>query len=123
VSRALEDACRRQQDRLTRLDAHGHPFDWSGQLARVEGDVTAAEHELAARARVAELKADPALLAQPPDRLAQERQSWRARRDAERAARRGAPQPSSPRPTRGVRPPEPVFYRLPRPGAGPGIGW
>jgi hypothetical protein len=43
--------------------------------------------------------------------LAHERATWRARRDAERAAlRAAAPPPSSPRPTRGVRPPEPVVH-------------
>ena len=124
MRRALDDARRRQEDRLTRLAADGHTPDPAVQLAGVEGDVTVTEHELAAaRTRIAELAADPALLAQPPDRLTQERQVWRARRDAEETARRAAAPPSpSPRPTRSVGPPEPVVHPMPRPGAGPGIG-
>jgi exodeoxyribonuclease V alpha subunit len=124
VSRALDDARRRHEDRLTHLDAHGHPFDPAGQLAGVEGDVTATEHELAvAQARIMQLSAEPAILARPADRLVQERAVWRVRRDAERTAPRvAAPMPSSTRPTRSVRPPDSVSYRLPRPGVGPGIG-
>jgi exodeoxyribonuclease V alpha subunit len=94
------------------------------ELAGVQGDVTSAEGELAAaRTRIAELTADPALAAQPPDRLTQERNAWRVHRDAERTPRRVlAPAASSPRPTRSVRPPEPALHRAPLPGTGPGIG-
>jgi exodeoxyribonuclease V alpha subunit len=120
ASRALQDARRRQEDRLTRRDAHGHPFDPAVQLASVERDVTATERELAAvRTRIADLAADPALRAQPPGRLAQEREVWRARGDAERPPRRAA---APPRPARSLRPPEPVVHSTPRPGAGPGVG-
>ena len=91
---------------------------------RILGDVTDAEDALAAaRTRIAELTADPAMVAQPPDRLAQERNAWRLHRDAERATRRAlAPAASSPRPTRSVRPPEPALHRTSSPGARPGIG-
>ena len=124
VSRALDQARRRQEDRLTRLTAHGQRVDPAVELAGVHGDVTAAEDALAAaRTRVAQLTADPAMVAQSPERLAQERNAWRLYRDAERATRRAlAPAASSPRPTRSVRPPEPALHRTPSPRARPCIG-
>ncbi|WP_093581295.1 MobF family relaxase [Geodermatophilus amargosae] len=124
ASRALDEARRRQEDRLSRLTAHGHFLGASGRLATARDGVTAAEHELAAaRARIAELASDPTLLAQPPDRLTQERDAWRGRRNAERARRQVAPSsPLTPPPTHGVRPPKSV-HLTPSLGRSPSIGW
>ncbi|MCW3040110.1 MAG: trwC5, partial [Solirubrobacterales bacterium] len=123
VSRALQDAHRRQHTRLTRLASQDHLAP-AAQLASAGRDITATERELAvARIRMAELAADPALLAQPAGRLAQERDDWRVRYDAERAARRTAASVSSPSGSaRSVLPPEPVSRRTSAPGAGRGIG-
>ena len=106
-----------------RLDPLG-PLAWApdpaGRLAALECSVATTRHKLAAaRARSADLQADPMFLGQPPDRLTAARDAWRARYDADRQQRRAAtpgptgypapvPRPESerhgPRPARGVTP-------------------
>ncbi len=112
-----------QRWRAERLDPLG-PIAWApnsaGRLADLERSVTTTRHELAAaRTRVADLQADPALLGQPPDLLTAARDAWRAHDDADRRQRRAGmlgpasypapvPRPESerhgPRPARGVTP-------------------
>jgi exodeoxyribonuclease V alpha subunit len=121
---ALAEARRRHDDRLTRYGALARTPDPAARLADLDRDLAITKDELAAaRARIGRLTAEPALLAQPPDRLVQERAAWRARRDAERAERRAAAPPSPwPRPTRSIRPPEPVAHLTPPSDGRPGIG-
>jgi exodeoxyribonuclease V alpha subunit len=121
--RALADAHRRRDERLAPLE----PIAWTpnpeGRLVDLERDVAATRQELgAAQARIARLATEPALLGQPGDRVTEERDAWRARRDADRNARQAASPTYPPRPTRSVRPPEPVDHPTPRPGVGPRFG-
>jgi hypothetical protein len=92
--------------------------DFVWQLDQAGRALGAARQELAnARARVGQLEAEAAILAQPADRLDREREAWRAGRDAERVARRARttpplgrerlaiPVPPPPPPSLGQRPP------------------
>jgi exodeoxyribonuclease V alpha subunit len=120
---ALTDAHRRYRERLDPLGPLAWTPDPAGQLADVERHVATARHQLAsARARVADLQADPVFLGQPPDRLTAAREAWRDQYDAEQHQRRpvrpgpagfsaGVPRPESER--RGP--------SVPR-GAAPGLG-
>ena len=86
---ALADAHRRRKERLDPLGPLAWAPDPAGRLADVERHVATARHELAgARARVADLQADPVFLGQPPDRLTAAREAWRDRCDAEQHQRR-----------------------------------
>jgi exodeoxyribonuclease V alpha subunit len=107
AQRELAHARRDRDERLARLDATGHPFDPATQLADAERDVAATEQQLAAvRSHIERLRAEPALLSQPTDRLTGERNCWRTRYDLdENAARPGDPQPLRSR--TGVRPSAP----------------
>jgi exodeoxyribonuclease V alpha subunit len=117
--RALAEARRQSDERLNRFGALARTRDPEATLADADRAIAATRQELAAvRARVAHLTAEPAIVAEPADRLAEERDTWRLRQDAERAARRAAASRSA----RSVRPPEPVPYRTPSPGGGHGIG-
>jgi exodeoxyribonuclease V alpha subunit len=94
--RALAEAGRRREDELGKFGALGQTPDPAGTLANLERDITAAEHGLAeSRARITQLQAELALAAQPADRLAAERDAWRAARDADGHRRA----PLTPRPT------------------------
>jgi exodeoxyribonuclease V alpha subunit len=122
--RALAEARRPSDDQAARLGALGQTSDPEATLADVDHDIAAIRQQLAAaRARIAHLTSEPAVLALPADRLAQERDAWRIRHHAERAARRTAPSAASPQGwTDSMRPPEPVLHRMLSPGAGPSIG-
>jgi hypothetical protein len=115
---ALAEAQRRRADRLEPLGSIAWAPDPAGRLAALERSVTTTRHELAAtRARIADLRAEPALSGQPPDRLTAARDAWRAHHHADRQQRQaatpgpagypaGVPRPESerygPRPARGV---------------------
>ncbi len=121
--RALTEAHRRRDRRLTPLGPIAWTPDPKGRLADLERDVAATGQELgAAQARIARLTTEPALLGQPVARLAEERDAWRARRHADRNVRQAASPASPPRPTHSVGPPEPVAHLTSRPGVGPGFG-
>jgi hypothetical protein len=118
--REVAHARREREDRLSRVDATGHPFDPAAQLADAERDVAATEQQLAAaRARVAQLRVEPALFSQPTGLLTRERDRWRARHDLE-----GAPSRSTAPPRGGsglsTRPPvpEPIRRLAQRPDPG-----
>ena len=121
---AVAEARRQSDERAARFGALERTSDAEATLADVDHDIAATRQELAAaRARIAYLTAEPTILAQPADRLAQERDAWRIRHHAERAARRTAPSTAStPGSTRSMRPPEPVLHRMRSPGGGPSIG-
>jgi hypothetical protein len=92
---ALTDARRRHAERLAPLGPLAGTADPAGTLTQFEGYVTTAQHELAAaRARIAGLSADPALLGQPPDRLPAAHAAWRARYTAERRRLAVTPDPA-----------------------------
>jgi hypothetical protein len=101
--------------------------DYLRQLADTERALAGTRQQLTdLRARITTLQADPALRAQPAERLQQESQAWRTHRDAaQRAAR------TPPRPTAGTEPtmhrPRPedlryLGYLQHRPGPGRGVG-
>ncbi len=98
--------------------------DPAGRLADLECDIAATRKELTdTRTRIATLTAEPALLAQPPDRLTREREAWRTRRPASpdqpgpASLRPTAPVPAVPRPETERLGPSPA-----RCGTAPGIG-
>ncbi|RBY90060.1 TrwC relaxase [Blastococcus sp. TF02A-26] len=113
--RALAHARSQRDERLAPLG----PFAWSpdpeAQLADLEREIDVRCQQLTdARTRITGLTAEPILRAQPPDRLARERDAWRAGHNAHRAAARmGADRTSSP--TAAVRSPRsdnrPSLYR------------
>ena len=82
------------------------------RLAELDRAITASRQQLAvAQARSAQLEAEPAISTRPPERLAQERDAWRERRDADRRQRRAAgvhPTTAAP----GVPRPQPTYPRL-----------
>jgi exodeoxyribonuclease V alpha subunit len=81
---ALAEAERRRNDEMGRFGALGRTPDPAGRLADLDRDIAANQHGLAtARARIAQLQDLPALAGQPAQRLAAERDVWRADRDAE----------------------------------------
>ncbi|SNR54031.1 MobF family relaxase [Blastococcus mobilis] len=121
--RALAEARRQRDERLDRFGPVAWTPEPAGRLADLERDIAATHQELTdARARIATLEAEPALLARPADRLTQERGAWRARADAERVAGRTAAKPSgAPEPALPVPPPPPPSLGH-RPGRGPRMG-
>jgi exodeoxyribonuclease V alpha subunit len=116
----------RELDRARYNHDHRHgttgQADHAQQLAETERGLAATRQQLTdTRTRITTLQADPALLAQPPERLQQESQAWRARRDAtQRAAQ------TTLRPTAGadriVHPPRPDDLRYLTPHRTPGHG-
>jgi exodeoxyribonuclease V alpha subunit len=107
---ALADARQRRHERLEPLG----PIAWTGDLQKLLADL---QHDLAAtrqqltdaRARITALTAEPALRAQPGDRLVRERTAWAADGDATHAhaaARQAARPESSLRAALGLRPPD-----------------
>ncbi|RBY96566.1 TrwC relaxase [Blastococcus sp. TF02-8] len=116
------DARRQHEDRLARFGRLAWTPDPAERLVDIDRDIAATQTELAAvRARITCLTAEPALLAQPADQLARERDRWRARHDpAPAATRPPAPRSASSQP--GVRAPRPEdIRRLTRP-PDPGLG-
>ncbi len=119
------------QDEVTRARYHhdnrfGPPdqADYSRHLADAEKALAATHQELTdIRARIATLRAEPALLAQPPERVRQESDTWRTRRDAAQHAARNKSRPAA-EPERAVHRPRPEDLRhlQHRPGPGRGIG-
>jgi hypothetical protein len=119
---ALREVRRQHENRLARFGAVAFTPDPAARLADVDRDITATRHELAdAQARIARLKADSAILSQPPDRLVQERAAWRARRNADRQGESGTRRAANPRPS--VPLPQPQYRGLStgRSGADPGV--
>ncbi len=108
---AVADARRAQEDRLARFGSLAWTLDPAERLADTDRDIAAAHTELAAiRARIARLTAEPALLAQPADQLARERDHWRSRHDPELATTQTPASPSA-LPQLVVRPPRPEDVR------------
>ncbi len=118
---ALTDAHRQHRERLAPLGPLACTPDPAGAMAQFEGYVTTARQELAAaRARIADLQADLAVLGGLPDRLAAAHDAWRARYAAGQHQQRstvtpdqagypaGVPRPEAerhgPRPARDVAP-------------------
>ncbi|WP_233517953.1 hypothetical protein [Geodermatophilus marinus] len=119
---AVDHARRQHQDRLARFGRLAWTLDPAERLTDTDRGIATAHTELAAiRARIARLTAEPALLAQPADRLTQERDTWRARHDSALATTR-PPAPRSAPSQPGVRPPRPEdvarLARRPDPGLG-----
>jgi exodeoxyribonuclease V alpha subunit len=87
--RDLADAHRQHENRLPHADESAQPQCPAGQLADTDREIAAIRVELsAARHRLEQLLVDPSLLSQPSDRLASERDRWRARYDLEQGASR-----------------------------------
>jgi exodeoxyribonuclease V alpha subunit len=120
--RALAEASRRREERLDTLGPVAWAPDPAGRLTDLHRDIATTRQELTdARARIATLIAEPALLSQSPDRLNRERDAGRIGHDAERAARRTASSAASPPgSTDSMRPREPALHRSP--GDGPSVG-
>jgi exodeoxyribonuclease V alpha subunit len=120
--RAMAEARRGRDDQLRPYGARARTPDPEARLADLERDLAATRRELAAaRARITALRVDPALLAQPPDRLNRERDAWRARHTAGHDTRGSARlRPTFP----GVAHPETERLRpsVVRGGAVPGLG-
>jgi hypothetical protein len=118
----LVSAPRRQhENRLARFGSLAWTPDPAERLADAEHEIAATRQQLTdARARISQLTSEPALLAQPAERLAVERSTWCAERDGNRRQRRSST-PRSPRPSPGVARPRPVPPSLsePRPSIGP----
>ncbi|TFV63624.1 TrwC relaxase [Geodermatophilus sp. DF01-2] len=119
---AVAHARRQHEDRLARFGRLAWTPDPAERLADTDRDIAATETELAAvRARITCLTAEPALLAQPADQLARERDRWRARHDPAPAATRTPAHRSAPSQP-GVRPPRPEDIRLLARHPDPGLG-
>jgi hypothetical protein len=124
AQQAGPDALHQHDQQLARSGGLDRTPDAAGRLADVDQSVAAAQRELAgARARIAGLVADPALLGQPAYRLAEAHEDWRTRRAADPHQPRTAPprpaavHPGVPRPESERRGPS-----LTRGGAAPGLG-
>nr|WP_242472020.1 hypothetical protein [Blastococcus sp. TML/C7B] len=109
---------------------HDHRYGTTGQndhalqLADAERALAATRQQLTdVRARIATLQTEPALLAQPPERLQLEHQAWRARRDVAQRAARTTPRTTA-GPDRTVQHPQPedIRHLAPRRALGRGIG-
>jgi exodeoxyribonuclease V alpha subunit len=73
---ALADASRRREERLDPFGPAAWTRDPIGRLTDLQRDIATTRQELIdARARIATLTAEPAVLAQPPDRLDREREA------------------------------------------------
>ncbi|WP_245160084.1 hypothetical protein [Blastococcus sp. CT_GayMR20] len=121
---AATDARRQLEDRLARFGHLAWTLDPAERLTDTDLAITAARAELAAvRARITRLTTELALLAQPADRLAQERDTWRAHQDADPTPHRSAA-PRLTVPERHVHLPRPedLATLTRRTAAGPGIG-
>ncbi|GAB3353148.1 MobF family relaxase [Modestobacter lapidis] len=121
--RALAEASRQREERLDPFGPVAWTADPAGQLIDLQRDIATTRQELTdARTRIATLTADPALRAQPPERLDREREAWRTRRSADPEQRGSARlQPTAPVP--GVRRPEERLGSSLAPrGSAPGIG-
>ena len=128
---ALTEARRQRDQRLQHLGPAAWTTEPEARLAELEREIAAIRQKLThARARGASLKAerpaiprtDPARQAQPADRLTQEHEAWRTRRNKARAARwarAGTPAASG---SAIRRPPPPPPSLSPRPRGGPAIG-
>jgi hypothetical protein len=121
---AVAEATRRRDERLDPLGPVAFTPDPAGRLTDLERDIATTRQELTdTRTRIAALTAEPALLAQPPDRLTREREAWRTRRTAgpeqhgSVRTRPTAPVPGVPRPEE-----ERLGPSLPRRHTAPGIG-
>ncbi|SDY90794.1 AAA domain-containing protein [Modestobacter sp. DSM 44400] len=120
----LAQARRERADALGRFGVLGSAPEPERWLADNEREIAATRLQLTdARARIAQLTAEPALLAQPTDRLAAERDTWREWRDTDRYQRRAAtPRPPAPFPGLARPRPEPPSLSTHRPGIGPSRG-
>jgi hypothetical protein len=108
---AVADARRQDEDRLARFGSLAWTLDPAERLADTDRDIATARTELAAvRARIARLTAEPALIGQPADQLARERDHWRARHDPELATTQTLASRSAPAQLV-VRPPRPEDVR------------
>ncbi|WP_091541893.1 MobF family relaxase [Modestobacter sp. DSM 44400] len=118
--RSVADARREHEDRLTRFGRLAHVADPVARLAETGRDIAATTDELtAARARTAQLMTEPVLLVQPTDRLARERDTWRARHDTDHNVhQRAAQPPAAAEQGLRIRRPEPGDKRTPRPDRG-----
>jgi hypothetical protein len=102
---ALAEAQRHRAERLDPLGPLAWAPDPAGRLTALERSVATTRHELAAaRARIADLQADPAFAGQPPDRRTAARDAWRDRYDTEQHQRRAATPGSTGYPTPVPRP-------------------
>jgi exodeoxyribonuclease V alpha subunit len=120
---AVAEARRQHENRLARFGPLAWTLDPADRLSDADRDIAATQAELAVvRARIARLTAEPALLAQPADQLARERDHWRARHDPEPATTR-TPASLSAQSQLVVRPPRPEDVRrlAPHPDAGLGM--
>jgi exodeoxyribonuclease V alpha subunit len=89
AARALNEGRREQDAMVSRFGRVADTPDPAAVLAEVDREITAARTGLAAaRARIAHLTREPALLGLPPDRIDRERDAWRVRRTAEHQQRR-----------------------------------
>ncbi|MFL6110124.1 MAG: TrwC relaxase, partial [Catenulispora sp.] len=122
--RALAEAARQRDERLDPFGPEAWTPDPAGRLTDLQRDIATTRQKLTdTRARITILTTEPAVLAQPPDRLTREREAWRTRRTAgpeqRRSVRLGltAPVPGVPRPDE-----ERLGPSLPRRDTAPGIG-
>jgi exodeoxyribonuclease V alpha subunit len=91
---ALAEARRQRDEQLAGFGAVAWTPDPAGRLADLDRTIAADQRELvAARARIAQLQAEPTLAAQPAERRAAERDAWRTahRRPSQSIPRRSAP--------------------------------
>ncbi len=122
--RALAEASRRRDERLDPFGPVAWTPDPAGRLADLQRDIATTRQELTdAGTRITTLTAEPALLAQPPDRLSQEREAWRTRRpiDADQRAST-SPWPTGPVPAVARPDTERLGPSLAGGGAAPGVG-
>ncbi len=118
---ALAEAVRRRNDELGRFGALGRTPDPADRLAEFDRDIAADQRGLAAaRARIAQLEAEPALAAQSADRLVAERGVWRV---AHRQQLRSSPRRPAPA-AAGIGGPQVRHHGLPTGsrGVGPSLG-
>ncbi len=94
--RDLTDARRQHEIWIDGLGEAAQPLAAAAELAATDDAITAIRAELAAASsRIEQLRAESALLSLPGDRLARERDQWRARGDLERKASwRASPPPA-----------------------------
>jgi exodeoxyribonuclease V alpha subunit len=122
--RGLAAARRERANTLGYFGVSGSDPDPERWLADTRAEIAATRQQLTdARARITRLTAEPALLAQPAERLAAARDTWRERRDADRyQGRTLGPRP--PAPASGVARPrhDPPSLSAHRPGIGPSRG-